>query len=189
MKQAELKSLLLKARSKGCSFKTAKSDGLDYKGIPASLKLAQNDLGRVLECKAAFITASQKTDVPWQFIAALASRESRVGNVLDSKGWGDHGNAFGLLQVDRRYHDIKGSHDPYSTEHLVQGIEILKGYHQQVIAKHPNWKGWQQLRGAVAAYNVGVSNIQTVRGTDVGTTGNDYSQDVIARFWFYHSLT
>jgi len=35
--------------------------------------------------------------------------------------------------------------------------------------------------GGLAAYNAGVGNIQTWEGLDSGTTGNDYSNDVIAR--------
>lgn len=189
MNRQEFSSLLLKARSKGASQHTANSDKIPYKGIPASMMLAKNDLGRVLELKSPLISAANATNVPWQFIAALASRESRVGNALDSQGWGDHGNAFGLLQVDKRYHKIKGGHYPYSVEHLTQGIQILKDYHQQVIAKHPDWKPHQQLKGSIAAYNYGVKNAQTVKGIDVGTTNGDYSSDVLARFWFYHSLT
>ena len=35
--------------------------------------------------------------------------------------------------------------------------------------------------GAVAAYNFGVKNVQSWDGLDRGTTGNDYSNDVMAR--------
>lgn len=35
-------------------------------------------------------------------IAGLASRESRAGKLLYStSGWGDHHNAYGIMQVDR----------------------------------------------------------------------------------------
>ena len=32
-------------------------------------------------------------------IGAFASRESRAGAALDKNGYGDHGRAYGLLQV------------------------------------------------------------------------------------------
>ena len=35
--------------------------------------------------------------------------------------------------------------------------------------------------GGVAAYNFGVNNVQSWANLDVGTTGGDYSNDVIAR--------
>lgn len=35
--------------------------------------------------------------------------------------------------------------------------------------------------GGVAAYNFGVSNVRSWEGLDRGTTGNDYSNDVMAR--------
>ena len=37
------------------------------------------------------------------------------------------------------------------------------------------------LPGGVAAYNFGVGNVQSWANLDVGTTGGDYSNDVIAR--------
>ncbi len=37
------------------------------------------------------------------------------------------------------------------------------------------------LTGGVSAYNAGVHNVVTWAHLDVGSTGNDYSNDVIAR--------
>lgn len=42
---------------------------------------------------------SRKTGVDPAIIAAIMSRESRAGNALDANKWGDHGNAYGLMQV------------------------------------------------------------------------------------------
>jgi len=117
--------------------------------------------------------------VPPALLAAIASRESRAGSALDSRGFGDHGNGFGLMQVDKRYHSPKGG--PFSAGHIDQAAGILKSYLNQVKANHPSWPPEQQLRGAVAAYNSGVSNVRTIKNMDVGTTGNDYSNDVWAR--------
>jgi len=37
---------------------------------------------------------------------------------------------------------------------------------------------------AVAAYNSGVSNVQTIERMDIGVTDDDYGSDVIARAQF-----
>jgi hypothetical protein len=54
-----------------------------------------------------------------------------------------------------------------------------------VEAAHPDWDDVYILKGAVAAYNAGVSNVKTINGMDIGTTGDDYSSDVIARARYY----
>ena len=54
--------------------------------------------------------------------------------------------------------------------------------------KDPDWPEEQLLKGAVAAYNVGVSNIKTIDGMDVGTTHDDYSADVLARAQYFAGI-
>ncbi len=162
----------------GASERTARQDGL-HAGVGASHRMAQTDLGKLKKYEAAFEAAGKKHGVPPALLAAIASRESRGGSALDRSGHGDGGNGFGLMQVDHRYHSAKGG--PYSAQHIDQAAGILKGMLNQVKKNHPDWPAAQQLRGAVAAYNSGVSNVQTIKNMDVGTTGNDYSNDVWAR--------
>jgi peptidoglycan hydrolase-like protein with peptidoglycan-binding domain len=171
-------AILSQYRPTGASSATARQDGLSA-GVAASHKMARTDLPRLKKYEAAFEAAGKKHGVPPALLAAIASRESRGGAALDSRGRGDGGNGFGLMQVDFRYHKPAGG--PYSAQHIDQAAGILKGMLNQVKAKHPDWSSAQQLRGAVAAYNSGVSNVQTLKGMDVGTTGNDYSNDVWAR--------
>jgi peptidoglycan hydrolase-like protein with peptidoglycan-binding domain len=171
-------AILSKYKPTGASAATARQDGLSA-GVGASHKMAHTDLARLKKYEAAFEAAGKKHGVPPALLAAIASRESRGGAALDSQGRGDGGNGFGLMQVDRRFHHPAGG--PYSKEHIDQAAGILKGMLNQVKAKHPDWPAAQQLRGAVAAYNSGVGNVQTLKGMDVGTTGNDYSNDVWAR--------
>jgi hypothetical protein len=123
--------------------------------------------------------------VPAALVAALASRESRMGGVLSPDGWGDNHNAFGILQVDQRYHTIAGSDSPVSQAHVEQATGILAGYVDTIKRMHPDWDDIYLLKGAVAAYNTGTGNVRTIHGMDVGTTGNDYSSDVIARAQYY----
>jgi peptidoglycan hydrolase-like protein with peptidoglycan-binding domain len=176
--QRDLNAILGEYRPKGASGLTASQDGLPA-GVASSKKMALNDLGRLTRYAADFQAAGERFGVPPALLAAIASRESRGGAVLDSRGWGDGGWGFGLMQVDRGSHTPRGG--PFSREHIMQAAGILQSSLDAVKAQHPSWPAEQQLRGAVAAYNAGVQNVQTMAGMDLGTTGNDYSNDVWAR--------
>jgi len=171
-------AILSKYHPKGASAATAAQDRLPG-GVASSHKMARTDLPKIKRFADEFAAAGKKHGLPPALLAAIASRESRGGSALDSRGFGDHGNGFGLMQVDKRFHSLKGG--PFSAAHIDQAAGILKSYFNQVKAKHPDWPQVQQLRGAVAAYNSGVGNVQTIERMDVGTTGNDYSNDVWAR--------
>lgn len=175
---------VLDAPTTGASSLTASQDGLSA-GIAASHKMANTDLGRVQALVNLFQQVGEKFDVPVALIAALASRESRCGHVLDADGWGDHKNGFGILQVDKNSHTVRGTNSPTSWEHIEQAIEIFADYRSQVQAKHPDWEDQYVIKGAAVAYNSGVRNVQTKAGMDIGTAGGDYGSDVIARAQFY----
>ena len=172
---------LEKASTTGASAVTARQDRLKP-GLESSRKMAQRDLPRIEPIKELFHKVGAKFDVPPAILAALASRESRAGVALDSRGLGDRGRAFGLMQVDRRYHKQAGlGGDPASEKHIEQATQIFASYCQQVKASHPNWGDEYVLKGAAVAYNSGLGNVRTIEGMDRGTTGNDYGSDVIAR--------
>jgi peptidoglycan hydrolase-like protein with peptidoglycan-binding domain len=171
-------AILSKYHPTGASEVTARQDGL-HAGVAASHKMAQTDLPKIQKYAGEFAAAGKKYGLPPALLAAIASRESRGGSALDSRGFGDHGNGYGLMQVDKRYHTLKGG--PYSAAHIDQAAGILKSDLNAVKKAHPTWPPEQQLRGAVAAYNSGTGNVQTIKGMDIGTTGNDYSNDVWAR--------
>ena len=176
---------LAKAPTTGASPATARQDNL-APGIQASRTMADADLKRVLKIVDVFREVGAAFDVPPALIAALSSRESRCGAVLDAKGFGDHGHAFGILQIDARFHTPQGvDKGPGSREHIEQAAGILAEFRKQVQRKHPDWEDPFVLKGAVVAYNSGVSNVQTKLGMDQGTTGDDYGSDVIARAQFY----
>ena len=177
---------LAKAPTTGASAKTASQDELPA-GIAASHAMAKTDLPRLLEIIDRLRQVSIKLDIPVAMIAALASRESRCGAVLDAQGFGDGGNAFGILQVDRRFHNLAGVDDPTSLAHIEQAVGVFVNFLQQVQVEHPDWEDEFVLKGAAAAYNSGVNNIVTKDGMDIGTTGDDYGSDVIARAQFYVS--
>ncbi|NXG42222.1 LYG protein, partial [Psilopogon haemacephalus] len=151
-------------------------------GVRASEMIAQRDLKNMEKYRSSITEVGQNKCVDPALIAGIISRESHAGTVLDG-GWGDHGNAFGLMQVDKRYHKPVGSWD--SKEHLTQGTEVLMDMLDQMEKKFPTWTKEQQLKGAISAYNAGPRNVQSYEGMDIGTTHNDYANDVIARAKFF----
>lgn len=174
---------LQQASTTGASARTARQDGLQP-GVDASHQMAKTDLRRVLALKSVFETSGQVFDVPPALLAAIASRESRCGNVLAADGTGDRGNGFGIMQVDKRFHRIAAG-GPKSQAHVDQATGILVEFRRAVQRKHQDWSDANVLKGAAVAYNSGVGNVQTIGGMDLGTTGNDYGSDVIARAQFY----
>ena len=176
---------LMQAPTTGASAVTASQDGLSA-GVQSSHKMAQTDLQRVKVMADCLCTAAAKFGVPAALLAAVASRESRCGNVLHNDGWGDGGNAFGIMQVDKRSHTVEGIPDgPKSLAHVEQATGIFANCLQQVQQKHPNWEDRYVIKGAAVAYNSGIRNVQTKEGMDIGTTGNDYGSDVMARAQYY----
>jgi hypothetical protein len=169
----------------GASARTARQDDLRSGGRQASQTMAETDLGRVRPLIAKFNAAALKTDMPPALLAAIASRESRCGNVLDRNGFGDGENAFGIMQVDKRFHDLKGEPDPRSQEHIDQAAAILAEALDQAQRKFADQPLARQLQATVAAYNCGIGAVQSPAEADVHTTGQDYSNDVWARAEFY----
>ena len=130
--------------------------------------------------RADIVAAAHENKVPPALVAAVISRESNAGLTLRD-GWGDRGNAYGVMQVDRRFHTPDTSEGPFGAKHLRQGCAILKDGYERVKASHPNWSEEQQLQGSAVAYNSGAKNVRTVEGMDRGTTGGDYGSDVLER--------
>ena len=132
--------------------------------------------------------AAAAHDIPAALLMAVFCRESNHGAALDKRGEGDGGHAFGVGQVDKRYHDQAGRPDPYSMAHMQQCAGILDDYRDQVASKHPDWADKYVIKGAAVAYNSGVRNVATIVRMDRGTTGNDYGADVCARAQVYAQL-
>jgi len=175
---------MLDAPTTGASAATSRYLG-GLVGIEASQALAREDLKDVVEHADRFASAAGKSSMPAALLAAVASRESRVGKALEN-GWGDKGNAFGIMQVDKRYHEI-GDADPFSISHIEQAATILNGNLLILKRKLPNWEKEYLLKGAVAAYNFGTDDVRTKSGIDKGTAHDDYSSDVLARARFYYN--
>uniref|UniRef100_A0A3P9IDP9 Lysozyme g n=1 Tax=Oryzias latipes TaxID=8090 RepID=A0A3P9IDP9_ORYLA len=170
----------------GASAQTARQDRLTVSGMSASHAMAQTDAGRMMRYKDKITAVGHRHGVDPALIAGIISRESRAGNALQN-GWGDHGNAWGLMQVDVNPrgggHKAEGAWD--SEEHLSQATGILTHFIHQAEKKLPHCTKEQQLKGGIAAYNKGIGRVNSCNNADSKTTGGDYSNDVIARAQWY----
>uniref|UniRef100_A0A8B9QAZ1 Lysozyme g n=1 Tax=Apteryx owenii TaxID=8824 RepID=A0A8B9QAZ1_APTOW len=166
----------------GASCKTAKPENLNYCGVAASRKIAERDLQSMNRYKTLIKKVGQKLCVDPAVIAGIISRESHVGKALKN-GWGDNGNGFGLMQVDRRSHKPVGEWN--GERHLIQGTEILISMIKKIQKKFPRWTKEQQLKGGISAYNAGSGNVRSYERMDIGTTHDDYANDVVARAQYY----
>ncbi|XP_062304456.1 lysozyme g-like [Osmerus eperlanus] len=166
----------------GASSETANADR-QTAGPGGSRNMANHDLSEVNKHKDNIKSVGRQTGMDAAVIAGIISRESRGGTGLDSNGWGDHGNAFGLMQIDKRWHSPQGG--PFSEQHIRQATDILKGCYGEIKNKFPSWNEDQCLKGALAAYNMGASRVHSYESVDANTTGGDYSNDVVARAQFF----
>jgi hypothetical protein len=177
-------AILSEFHANGASARTAAQDHLPP-GLDASRAMANTDKGRVSALKQRFNSAAAVTGLPPALLAAIASRESRCGNVLDANGNGDGGQAFGIMQVDRRSHTPAGEPDPRSQAHIDQAAGILKDCLKTMLTKFASAPPARQLQSAVAAYNCGGSAVASPDTADARTTGHDYSNDVWERARLY----
>ncbi|GAA6230371.1 goose-type lysozyme [Lates japonicus] len=179
---------IMRVQTSGASWQTAQQDRLGYSGERASHTMAKTDRDRMNKYKSAIIRVGNAHEIDPALIAGIISRESRAGNALVG-GWGDNGKAWGLMQVDVTpdggRHTPKG--DWNSEEHLHQGTEILVYFINRIRQKFPGWSREQQLKGGIAAYNMGDGNVHSYDNVDENTTGKDYSNDVVARAQWYKS--
>ncbi|CAM5075140.1 unnamed protein product [Natator depressus] len=166
----------------GASCKTARQEGLNYCGVPASEKIAERDLNNMNKYKTIIKSAGKKRCVDPAVIAGIISRESHAGTLLKG-GWGDNGNAFGLMQVDKNHHSIVGRWN--GEDHLLDATQILVGMIKGIQKKFPRWTKEQQMKGGISAYNGGLGNVRSYVNMDIGTPGDDYANDVVARAKFY----
>ncbi|XP_009322116.1 PREDICTED: lysozyme g-like [Pygoscelis adeliae] len=169
-------------KTSGASCQTAKPEGLRYCGVRASEKIAEGDLRAMNQYKALIKRVGEKLCIEPALIAGIISRESHAGKILKN-GWGDNGNGFGLMQVDKNSHKPVGKWN--SEIHINQGTNILVNMIKTIQRKFPRWTKDQQLKGGISAYNAGPNNVRSYDRMDIGTTHNDYSNDVVARAQYY----
>jgi membrane-bound lytic murein transglycosylase MltF len=168
----------------GCSDATARPERVEA-GAEGSRKIADVDFARVNPLRARFEAAAAKTNLPAALLAAIASRETHCGAVLDHNGEGDGGAAFGIMQVDKRSHVQAGRPDPRSQEHIDQAAGVLQGYLNAMRAKFPEAAEEDCLLAAVSAYNCGPGNVRDIGSPDDRTAHGDYSSDTWVRAQFF----
>jgi LysM repeat protein len=182
-------AILFEAESLGALDGTAKQDRLPQRGITgvqASEAMAQTDRKRVMQHQAKFEEAARRFNAPPALLAAIASRESRGGAVLDGRGFGDHGRGFGIMQVDiGNPFPVIQDGGPGGQPHINQATQILKDKLQAAKHRFPELSDVEQWQAAVSRYNGGAGLAPP--NSDKGTTGGDYMNDVWARARFYAS--
>ncbi|XP_070828151.1 lysozyme g-like [Chaetodon trifascialis] len=179
-------------QTSGASWQTSQQDNLGFSGVRASHAMAQEDAGRMENYRSEINTVGSEYGIDPALIAAIISRESRAGNALHN-GWGDYDagrgeyNAWGLMQVD--VNPKGGNHTPQgawdSEQHLSQATGILVYFIRKMQGKFSGLSKEKQLKGGIAAYNMGDGNVHSYEHVDENTTGKDYSNDVVARAQWY----
>jgi hypothetical protein len=187
MAPADPNAILFSYEPKGASDDTARQDNLPAQGIHgvrASNAMARTDWPRLAGYEAIFIETAERYDLPPALLAAIASRETRGGAALDREGWGDRGNAFGIMQVDKRWHSpIETEDGPGGEAHIDQAAGILSDKLDGVWRQVEGISDSRALQAAVSRYNGGHGLLPP--RSDEGTTGGDYMNDVWARARYY----
>lgn len=175
----------MKIKTTGASAETAGQDGnKEIRGKAASRQLAKTDLQRMNKYKDIIKKVGHDTGVDPAVIAAVISRASRAGSeYVLVNGWSASGDMFGLMQIAKQWHTLRGNWD--SGEHIRQGTDILTYSIGIIQNKFPKWTKEQQLKGGLAAYNAGPQNVHQYESVDENTSLKDYSNDVVARAQFY----
>ncbi|XP_051008615.1 lysozyme g-like protein 2 [Acomys russatus] len=152
-------------------------NSLMYCGVHGSEMFAEMDLKAIRPYRVLIKEVGQRHCIDPAVIAAIISRESHGGVVLQN-GWDHKGQRFGLMQLDKKlYHPI-GSWD--SKEHLLQSAGILAEKLKAIQRKFPTWNAVQHLKGGLTAFKSGTDAIVTPEDIEA-----DLADDVIARAKFY----
>lgn len=108
-----------------------------------------------------FRASAERHDVPLAVLLGIASHESCMGTCLDASFKGDSGNAWGLMQIDRRYHSaFTSSTDPRDHAGVIDyGAGLLAQYRRELGGN---------LQHAISAYNSGVAGVRSA----LASTGN-----------------
>ncbi|XP_044039976.1 uncharacterized protein LOC122870153 isoform X14 [Siniperca chuatsi] len=175
-----------KVDTKGASDDTARANNLLSGGIVASNELAERDLKEMLKYKENLVSVGEALCVHPALIAGIISRQSQAGTKLSANGYGKSDpNCFGLMQISKYYHAIKG--DPFSKDHVDQGVTFLIQLVKTMRRTKRDWTKEQQLKGALACYIAGEDKVIPLEYDEVDsvTPHKDFASDVVARAkWF-----
>ncbi|KAK7487479.1 hypothetical protein BaRGS_00021320, partial [Batillaria attramentaria] len=150
-------------------------------GVAASRSDVDVRITELNGLKTCFVNWGNAHCIEPALLAAVASRETQGGALLDSRGYGDNGNGYGIMQCDIHTSGLDCTRcSPRSCCHLEMMSAFLIEKIKLVQSRHTSWSKDQQLQGGVAAYNYFPSGT-SFSAVDSHTTGHDYSNDVIAR--------
>ncbi|XP_075418677.1 lysozyme g-like protein 2 [Tenrec ecaudatus] len=152
-------------------------DRLTHCGTRGSEMFAEMDLRAIKPYQTMIKEVGQKHCVDPALIAAIISRESHGGAVLEN-GWDHHGLKFGLMQLDQKIHHPVGAWD--SKEHLLQAVGLLAEKIKTIQQRFPKWSVAQHLKGGLLAYKSGIDAVGNPVDTDT-----DFVDDLLARAKFY----
>ncbi|XP_062301206.1 lysozyme g-like [Scomber scombrus] len=169
------------------TIKANKLPGERLTGVEASHMMAERDLEEMLKYKSIIKEVGETLHIHPALIAGIISRQSQAGTRLDLNGYGlSDPNCFGLMQINRHYHAVKG--EPCSKDHVDQGVTFLIQLIKTMLRTKPLWSPEQQLKGALACYIAGedkVIPLERYEDLDSVTPYRDFSNDVVARAqWF-----
>ncbi|XP_041842143.1 uncharacterized protein LOC121640449 isoform X1 [Melanotaenia boesemani] len=172
-------------------------NGTMVTGVEASNILAEQDLKAMSRYKGIIIQVGKKHHIYPSLIAAIISKQSRAGTILQLNGYGTFdNNCYGLMQINKAFYATSGS--PYSLEHIEDGtkhlVHLIKTLKQSEESR--NWSPVQHLKGALIAYISGIDKVRAGVATianvdealeklDMETPTDDFANDVFARAkWF-----
>uniref|UniRef100_A0A8B9I620 Lysozyme g n=1 Tax=Anser brachyrhynchus TaxID=132585 RepID=A0A8B9I620_9AVES len=150
-------------------------------GVAALRRTADADIIRLRKYEIPIKRVARNLCLDPALIAAIISQESRAGLLLDN-GWDQAQQRFGLMQIDRRYHQPYGTWD--SEEHINQCSTMLVLGINEMRARHPTWTWDQQLRGGICMYRARIGNIP-VYDEDPCGRDNYYVNSVIGRAQYF----
>ncbi|XP_062933711.1 lysozyme g-like protein 2 [Cynocephalus volans] len=153
------------------------ADSLISCGIRGSEMFAEMDLRAIKPYQTLIKEVGQRHCVDPAVVAAIISRESHGGAVLQD-GWDHRGLKFGLMQLDKRMYHPVGTWN--SREHLLQAVGILTDRIKAIQRKFPTWSVAQHLKGGLSAFKSGIEAIVTPADIDTNLVN-----DILARAKFY----
>ncbi|XP_034020354.1 butyrophilin subfamily 1 member A1-like isoform X2 [Thalassophryne amazonica] len=175
-------------RTSGASEDTAKAHSMSGQGVAVSNRLAQKHCQNMEKYKSDIIDVGKQLNVHPALVAAIISRQSEAGGKLRADGYGQQDpNCFGLMQINKLYHPVKGG--PFGRDHIDQGVTFLIQFMKKMKVKRPQWNAEEQLKGALACYVAGDETVLSLpednKDADHMTPYGDFSNDVLARAqWF-----
>ncbi|HWQ36952.1 MAG TPA: tape measure protein [Blastocatellia bacterium] len=154
-----------------------------------------------------FAAIAQRLGIPLPVLLGVASRETGIRNII-----GDHGRGVGVMQVDTgtdaafkasgAWKDV-GKSIERGAQILIEKMRQLQQLEGKSVTLKdrkgrkytftvPHLEGEQLLQTAIASYNSGMwaaYHVSKGRSPDYGTTGRNYSADVLARARVFAGIT